>query len=501
MMGRVGGTYLMLAAMVFAVVLAGCGGSGDYTCPMHPEVRLGKDDLCPYCNMKLVPVESLETEPAASSGTGDAAGSLYTCGMHPQVVQEGPGQCPICGMDLTPMKGNAAAADRAAPSGECTAENALYWVAPMDPSYISEQPGKSPMGMDLVPVCEQGSASGLIAVDPVVRQNMGVRTALVRRGRLERTVRTVARVVADERKLAVVTTKFPGWIETLHVQETGQSVRAGQPLFEIYSPEVVAGQEEYLLAVRQGSRRLAESARNRLLLWDFTAEQVGALDRRGEPSKVMTVFAPHSGFVLHKNALQGAYVMPGEPLYRIVDLSTIWVMADIYEYEVPWVEVGQQAELELAYIPERRFKGTVSYIYPYLDEASRTVRVRLEFPNPDLSLKPGMFGTMRIRSRRHQDAVLVPSEAVLRTGERSLVFLDLGQGRFRPAELELGVSGDGGLVEVRSGLHPGQRVVTSGQFLLDSESQLREAVAKMLEARGQAAAGGKAAPETSGHQH
>ena len=415
--------------------------------------------------------------PSAESGHTQGEKTLYTCSMHPQVVQDTPGDCPICGMTLVALN----QAKKEGGSDEpCTPDRALYWRAPMDPSYISDKPGKSPMGMELIPVCEANNP-GQVSVEARIEQSIGVRTAPVKKGPLHRTLRTVARVEANERREAVVTTKVEGWIEKLYVNETGQFVKRGQPLFSIYSPEVVAGQEEYLLAKRQGNQLLIRSARDRLLFWDFTQRQIDQLEERGRPSKAMTIFSPTIGFVVHKNAVEGSKIMPDKALFRIVDLSTVWVQADIYEYEVPWLEVGQPAELSLSYVPDQTFPGKVAYIYPYLDESSRTVRVRLEFENPGLLMKPGMFGTVRIEARAKEEVVLVPSCAVIRTGKRNVVFVALGNGTYQSVEVTLGDEGDDDQVAVLDGLRPGQRIVTSAQFLLDSESQLNEALQKMIE--------------------
>lgn len=407
----------------------------------------------------------------------DSSKTLYTCGMHPQVIQDGPGSCPICGMDLQPM--NSAPGKAEEDSGPCTDDNALYWRAPMDPSYISDAPGTSPMGMALVPVCTR-SGPGQVVVDPRIRQNMGVRTDVVRRGPLKRTLRTVARVEPNERRRVVVTTKFGGWIEKLYVNEMGQFVRRGQRLFSIYSPQAVASQQEYLLALRQGSEPLIRSARERLRFFDLTEQQIKDLEVRDKPERTMLIYSPTTGYVLHKNAVEGAHVGSEKSLFEIVDLSAIWVQADVYEHEMTWLEVGQSAKLSLASAPGRVFAGKVSYIYPYIDNSSRTVRVRLEFENPGLVMKPGMFGTVRIETTAKEEQILVPTMAVLRTGERNLVFVDLGQGTYQAQEVSLGDEGDDGILSVLEGLRVGQRIVTSGQFLLDSESQLNEAVQKMM---------------------
>lgn len=405
-------------------------------------------------------------------------GTTYTCGMHPQVRQDEPGNCPICGMKLTPVKSKGATPAEADDKGPCTEERALYYRAPMDPTYVREGPGKSPMGMDLVPVCDEGEA-GVVAVDPEIRQAMGVRTARVAAGPLAHTIRTVARVVPNERREEVVTTKYTGWVEKLFVNETGQFVRRGQALFSIYSPDVVSGQQEYLLAKKRGDTVLQQTAEDRLRFWDLSERQIAAIAELGRPKKAIVVHSPATGYVVMKHVTDGDKVAPGAPLYRIVDLSKIWVQADVYEYELPWLQVDQPASLSLSYVAGRTFEGKVTYIYPTVDERSRTIRVRLEFDNPGLVMRPGMFGSVRIDTKQRDDVLQVPSSAVIRTGTRNLVFVALGEGRFKATEVELGEQGERGAVEILTGLHAGQRVVTSGHFLLDSESQLEEAVAKM----------------------
>lgn len=418
--------------------------------------------------------------PGAGSDSSEAASgeTTYTCGMHPQVRQDEPGNCPICGMKLTPVKGAKSSGAKRADTGPCTEENALYFRAPMDPTYIRDEPGESPMGMALVPVCDEDEA-GIVAVEPEIRQAMGVRTALVERGPLAHTIRTVARVVPNERREEVVTTKYRGWVERLFVNETGQFVRRGQALFTVYSPDLVSGQQEYLLAKKRGDEVLTQTAKDRLRFWDISERQIEAIAELGRPKKAIVVHSPATGYVVMKSITEGDEVKPGAALYHIVDLSEIWVQADIYEYELPWLEVGQDANLTLSYVSGRSFEGKVTYIYPTVDNKSRTIRVRLEFENPGLVMRPGMFGTVRIDTKRRQDVLQVPSSAVIRTGVRNLVFVALGQGRFKAAEVKLGEQGERGALEILEGLHEGQRVVTSGHFLLDSESQLSEAVSKM----------------------
>jgi Cu(I)/Ag(I) efflux system membrane fusion protein/cobalt-zinc-cadmium efflux system membrane fusion protein len=379
---------------------------------------------------------------------GKGSKQLHTCGMHPNVIQEGPGTCPICGMDLTPMKRSTSGA--AAKAGD-------------------------------------GGDEGLITIDPVVVQNMGVRVAPVKKGDLHRDVRTIGEVVVAEDLVSVVNLKFSGWIEKLYVDETGQEVRRGQPLFTVYSPELVSAQEEYLLALRGGrDTPLARSAHRRLDYRDLSERAIRAVERRGKALRTLTIRAPRAGFVLHKDVVEGARINAGQDLMRIGRLDAIWVHARVYEFDAPWVRTGQRATMELSFERGKQYEGKVSYIYPTLDPKTRTLKVRLEFRNPGLSLKPGMFATVRLETRHLQDAVVVPTEAILRSGERHIVFVAQGMGRYEPRQVVTGLAGAGHLTEVKSGLKQGEQVVVSGQFLLDSESQLQEAMQKLLDARLQA---------------
>ncbi|MDW7710618.1 MAG: efflux RND transporter periplasmic adaptor subunit [Deferrisomatales bacterium] len=410
--------------------------------------------------------------------------TLYTCGMHPWIVSDTPGDCPICGMKLTPIRDQGAAA---AP-GE---RRILYWRAPMDPMEIYDRPGKSKMGMDLVPVYEDELVGGVeVRIDPVTQQNMGVRTARAEMGPLVRNIRAYGRVTYDETRTAEVSPKFSGWIEELHADFTGQLVRKDEPLFEIYSPELVAAQEEYLTAHRnlsriegQGGRNLLESARRRLSHFDVPEDEIRTLERTGEVRKTLKIRSPFTGVVTHKNAVQGVFIRTGTTVYKIADLSRVWVDTHIYEYEMPWVEVGQEAHMTLPYLPGKAFQGKVSYVNPYLQRQTRDVVVRLEFDNPDRILKPDMYAEVNIKSLQPAEGLRIPSEAVIRSGTRDVVFVTRGDGKFTPREVKLGLQVDGGKVQVLSGVVAGEHVVTSGQFLLDSESRLKEALQKMMEAR------------------
>ena len=418
-------------------------------------------------------------------------GTKWTCGMHPMIIVDEPGLCPICHMDLTPMKEETNSSGTNA-SGE---RKIKFWQAPMDPTYISVAPGKSPMGMDLIPVYEDEATGGtLISIDPTTIQNMGVRTAGVIQGNLSRTLRTVGLVDYEEPKQYVVNAKTAGWIEKLYVAETGQQVKKGQKLLEIYSPDLVTAQQELLLArdnynalkessipeIAESSRRLLESSRKRLELWDVSKRQIAELERTGQAQKSVTLYAPYSGIVTMKMVNEGMYVKPGMALLDLADLSKVWILADIYEYQLPWVKVGQPARVELSYTEEDHLNAHISYLYPFVDPTTRTVKARIEFDNPDLKLRPDMYVTVYLTGEKKTDVLIIPQEAVLYSGEKQTVFVAMSGGRFEPRLVKTGLLGENGHVEVKSGLFEGEQVVTSAQFMLDSESKLREAIQKMM---------------------
>lgn len=415
----------------------------------------------------------------------------YTCGMHPMIITDEPGTCPICGMDLTPLKtGTAGAAEK--PRGE---RKIKYWVAPMDPTYIRDEPGKSPMGMDLVPVYEDEAAGGaIISIDPMVQQNMGVRMAAVERRDLHRTIRTVGLVDYAEPQQYSVNAKIDGWIERLHVDQTGQVVKKGDPLLELYSPKLVSAQEEYLLALRNrnqlknssfnkiatGGERLLEASRKRLQYWDISARQIRELERSGTVNKTLTLYAPSDGIVKMKMTYAGEYVKAGQELFQLADISKVWVYADIYAYELPWIKVGQKASVTLPYVDDEDLEAQITYIYPYVEPKTRTVKARLEFKNPNFELKPDMYVNVYIHGQEVQNVLTVPVEAVIHSGEKKTVFVALGDGKFEPRQVITGLQNQEGEIEIKQGLLEGEHIVTSAQFMFDSESTLREAIQKML---------------------
>lgn len=441
---------------------------------------------------------------AADSETGKKV--RYTCGMHPFIIQDEPGLCPICGMKLTPMKEGAESA-----AAQPAERKVKHWVSPMDPSYVRDEPGQDYMGHDLVPVYEDGAVPGQIVIDPTTMQNIGVRTAPVERRRLERTIRTIGLVTYEEPRQYSVNSKIEGWIERLHINQEGQTVEERQPLMEIYSPELVAAQQEYLLALEHNERlarspfaeiaagagRLLDAARTRLSYWDISDRQIEELKRIGEVRKTMTLYSPYGGIVTAKPVVEGMRVMPGMELLQISDISTVWINADIYEFELPWVKTGLTARVELPYA-RQQLEGKITYIYPYLQGETRTVRARIEMANPGWELKPGMFANVSIAADPVSDTLAVPASAVLRSGTRQTVFVALGGGKFEPRPVTTGISDGEGFIQVLSGVRVGERVVTSAQFLFDSESRLQEAVQKMMQPREEPAAADLPEPGAEG---
>jgi Cu(I)/Ag(I) efflux system membrane fusion protein/cobalt-zinc-cadmium efflux system membrane fusion protein len=432
---------------------------------------------------------------ASSNAQADSAEgkekTVYVGPMHPWIISDEPGQCPICGMDLVPKT-----ADEANQNSSNTSEREIaYWRAPMNPQEIYDKPGKSAMGMDLVPVYEDELVGGVnISIDPVTQQNMGIRTAEVVEGELSNTIRTYGHITYDETRTVQVSLKTSGWIEEIHLDFAGKHVEKEQPLFELYSPALVAAQEEYLSTYRNVERNsgqnpvsikddLLASARRRLQYFDVADSEINTIEQTGFANKTLTIRSPASGIVIDKNAEKGSYVKAGTTVYRIADLSRVWLEAHIFEYELPWVFEGQKVEMRIPYEPGKIYTGRVSFVYPYLQQKTRDVVIRLEFENPDMALKPDMYADVWIKTGTTGKGLIIPSEAVIRSGERNIVFVAQQHGKFTPRNVNIGLSLDDGKVQVLSGVAPGELVVSSGQFLLDSESKLKEAVQKMMEAQ------------------
>lgn len=374
----------------------------------------------------------------------------------------------------------------------------LYYRNPMNPSVTSPVPAKDSMGMDYIPVYADGASSevvGTVTIDPVVVQNIGVRTAVAKSEAISRTVRTVGRVDFDEERMARLHPKVQGWIEELRVDKTGETVEQDDILLSIYSPQLVSTQQEYLLAlnnlsavgespieeIRKGAKELVKSSRERLQFLDVPEHQIQELEKTRQIRKQIHIHSPVNGTVLRIGARQGQYVTPQTELYLFADLKQVWVVADIYENEIPWVKEGDKVEMTLASVPGRTFLGEVSFIYPYSEAKTRTTKVRLVFDNSDLLLRPDMFSAVSILSDTRDNAIVVPSESVVRSGGKPQVFVVREPGKFEPRSVTLGVESEG-RIEILSGVSEGEEVVTSAQFLVDSESKLREATAKMMSA-------------------
>lgn len=376
--------------------------------------------------------------------------------------------------------------DHPAPSGK-ELKKAKYYKSTMLPGEVRSTPGKDSMGMEMVPVYEdQSSESAAIAIDPTTTQNMGIRTVCVTNGPVRKIVRTVGVIDINEKLITDVTTKFQGWIERLYANATGMYVQRGKPLFEIYSPEVYSAEVEYLSALElarraaPGAEQLKASALTKLRYFDISDRQIAELENTNQPKKALQIDAPRDGFIIEKMVVEGQMVEAGMKLFRIADLSRVWAMTQIYEQDLPYIKVGQSAVMQMAYEPNRLFPGHVDYIYPTVDEKTRTATVRLEFDNPDVYLKPGMYATIELTTQLMPDALLIPESAILRSGEKNTVFVALANGKFEPREVKLGTRVENDMYQVVSGLKKGEQVVVSGQFMLDSESQLREALQKMI---------------------
>lgn len=425
-------------------------------------------------------------------GVADAGRKIkyWQAPMDPTYIRDEPGKSPM-GMDLIPVYED----DVDQPTAE---RKIKYWQAPMDPTFISDEPGKSPMGMDLIPVYEDevdAVPEGAIRIDPVFVQNIGVQSLAIERVDIPFTIRTVGTLTYDDNQIAWVNTKYDGWIENVYVNYIGEPVEKGQKLFEIYSPQLVTTQKEYVQALQYAQRMedsnypniaaraqsLLASSRERLRYWDISDDQIAALEESGQLKRTLSVVAPVNGIVVQKmdQALEGMFVKAGMNLYKIADLSRIWVEVEIFENQVPWMNIGQRAEVELPYEPGKTFVGRVRYLYPFFNAKTRTMKVSIELPNPGQRLRADMYANVTFDVPSARDVLAVPEEAVIHSGQRNVVVLDRGNGTFEVAEVTLGVNGSG-LWEVQNGLADGDVVVVSAQFLIDSESNLQEAIRKMI---------------------
>ncbi|MCI0694248.1 efflux RND transporter periplasmic adaptor subunit [candidate division KSB1 bacterium] len=433
--------------------------------------------------------------------------AYWTDPMIPGFKSPTPGKSPM-GMEMIPVYADSQMAEtetmeaHAEHEGHGQENEIDYYTCTMHPSVKSKEPGKCPIcSMDLVPVMKKakvdtGKVDLTFSVSPVKQQLIGVKFSTAEVVPLHKTIRAVGRVDYDERKLAVVNLKISGWIKDLLVDYTGQFVGKGQPLFTIYSPELVSTQEEYLQARRAlqslpmaamsmdnrqqtssppttyiNPQEVLNTAKQRLLLWDLTEAQIAELEQRGQPETYLTIYSPINGHVIEKMALKGMHVEPGMRLYKFADLSTVWVYADVYEYELLHVKVGQSATITLSYLPGETFEGRITYVFPYLNMNTRTARVRIELPNRDGKLKPEMYAEVEIFVDLG-NKLAIPESAVLNTGVRQIVFVDKGDGIFEVRFVQLGARAKG-LYEITEGLQAGERVVSYANFLIDAESKVQ----------------------------
>lgn len=423
--------------------------------------------------------------------TASSDKQLWTCGMHPQVIQDKPGNCPICGMALEPLK----AGMNAGTAKPTERKVKYYWDPMINPPYISSQPGKSPMGMDLVPVYEDEVVSGtVVQIDPVVIQNMGVRVATAERAAITRSSRVVGFLQEAQPNIREVSLRVSGWVEKLHANIEGVLLKKGEPLFDLYSPEIKVAIEELITSrrslealpanadaiARESANTIFNASREKLMLWGIDAEEVDQLAKLERAPRAVTFKSPITGNLVEKTLVEGTMVKMGERAMRIVDLSTLWLDAQVFAQDLPFVRVGLKVRATVESLPGKDFEGEVIFIHPRIDPNTRTATVRLALPNADLALRPGTFATAHIESVLTKDALVIPREAVIDTGSRQVAFVSTGGGHFEPRLLKTGVSGTDGSVQVLAGLMHGEQVVTSGQFLLDAESRMREAIQKHL---------------------
>jgi Cu(I)/Ag(I) efflux system membrane fusion protein len=413
-----------------------------YVCPMHPQIVRDEPGSCPICGMDLVlrePVEAKQSETAVEHAQKHLD-PKYTCPMHPQIVRDEPGSCPICGMDLVPM----------------------------EPEQTSGLEGESVE----------------VKISPTVEHNLGVRTAKVARDKLWRRIDTVGYVDYDENHISHIHLRTNGWIEKLYVRSEGERVARGQLLFEVYSPELVNAQEEYLQALNSGNKRLISASQDRLLALGIPTQQIEAINKSKKVSQYVRIYAQHDGILAKLSVRDGMYVTPQLEVMSLAELSSVWLLAEIFESQADWVKVGQPADVRLSYVPGRVWEGEVEYVYPSLNPKTRTLKARLHFDNPDEALKPNMFADVTIYGGARRDVIVIPREALIRTGTEERVILALGEGRYQPRKVVAGIE-SGDWVEILSGLEVGEAVVTSGQFLIDSEASIKASLRRMTSASGE----------------
>ena len=408
--------------------------------------------------------------------------------MKPEAHFEKPGQSPFMDMELVPMYADDSSGADGTTKSTAPERKPLYWYDPMKPEAHFDKPGKSPfMDMELVPMygadesadtMPASKSGGGIKIDPQIVQNFGVRTVKVGSGGMSQGIHVTGSVEVDERRIVAIESRTAGWVEQLNVHAVGDTIKRGQSIAGVYSPDLYAAQQELALATHSQDERLIAAARQRLSLQGLSAAQISSVTKGGEAQRRAYISAPQSGVVTELNVREGQQVTPGMSLMRVADLSKVWIVIEVPEAESAGLRLGQIAEAGVNALPGKTLEGKIDYVYPSLDPQARTVRARMSFDNPEMMLKPGMYVDVTLAGRPQKDCLTVPSEAVIRTGTRNVVILALGQGRFRPALVQVGEDRNG-WAEILSGLDEGETVVVSGQFLIDSEASLRGTLARM----------------------
>ena len=464
--------------LIILLVIASMGAAAAFLYYINPE---------PFGDIeKLIPKQQKETALEHAKKHTDPN---YVCPMHPQIVKGEPGNCPICGMDL--VKKETPTENKPEKSNK-KEKKLLYWVAPMDPNFRRDKPGKSPMGMDLVPVYDEGNSASsndkypAITVKHSIAQSMGIRTTTVQKEALSRKIKTVGFMSYNEDKLQHVHVRTEGWVENVMVKSQGDYVKKGSILFDYYSPELLAAQEDYLIALKgialyseAGQARLIESAKKRMRLIGVPESIIKTITKTKKSIKNVPVYAPTSGTITRLEVRKGANIVPATELYSIEDLDSIWVIVDVFEHQLSWVKVGNPATILVEALGDKEWTGRVDYIYPELAPMTRTLRVRLVFDNPKGRFKPNMFANVTIQGTVH-DSLVVPNEAIILAEGGKRVVKVTGENEYQPVTIRTGIK-SGGKTEVLEGLKAGDKIVVSSQFLLDSESNLQASFRRLSE--------------------
>jgi Cu(I)/Ag(I) efflux system membrane fusion protein len=488
-----------------------------YVCPMHPQIVKGEPGNCPICGMNLVkkeleaeekPAMSMskakpmsETMPKTTMTMDDVkddtlieharrhADPTYVCPMHPQIVKGEPGNCPICGMNLVKKEPVAEEKPAMAMNSKPKEKKIKYWVAPMDANYRRDEPGKSPMGMDLVPVYEeQGDDGGdmamnqkdgmpVISINSSTAQNMGVRIEKAKINELSRDIKTLGSITYNEDSVHHIHARASGWVEKLYTSSLGDPVVKGKTLLEYYSPEIVAAQKDLLLAKRAGAN-LTLASKTRLRDLNVSDEFIDQISKSGKSQNRVPIIANHSGVVTSIGIKNGMYVTPGTQIYSIADLSSVWVIVDVFEHQLTWVKVGNKALVKVQSMSDKEWQGEVEYIYPELNPKTRTLKVRLKIPTPEQLLKPNMFADVTLLTN-NKKVVSVPTESIIYYEQSPRVVKVISENKYQPVDVTIGMKSNG-QVEIIDGIKEGDDILVSGQFMIDSESNLQASFRRLM---------------------